>query len=404
LNSRYHLDRLRVCRIAGFLALLIAAACGGGGDDSAASDTTAPEVSSTSPAAQATRVALNSSVSATFSEPMDHSSLTIASFKLATTAGGTAVTGAVSVTDHTVTFTPSAPLARSTQYSATITSAARDAAGNALAANYSWNFTTLAENTGLDFPRNDEVPDGQTVRFKFVNPHTRGLPIYGPGGNGVTYIFKVRPRQQTGYYTTFFWANDDGNGNTATFEWAGSGVADSYYGAHPYPHDGTNPLFGGGTTHQWEISVEQADFVNGAVDKDVWYTQVMRVWADGTGKHHEFYWDWPSTDPAHLVAHSSATTWGNTPPPAPALTFGDAPWAPGRELCSCILRGIQIYSSLLSLADIHDEIASPQSTVAGRASVWYLNLNPTPTDITDKSGRGNHPDWVGPLRPGLWSE
>jgi len=84
--------------------------------------------------------------------------------------------------------------------------------------------------------------------------------------------------------------------------------------------------------------------------------------------------------------------------------FGDAPWEPGKELCSCILRGIQIYSSRLSLDDIQSEIASPLSTPAGSMSIWYLNLNPTPTDITDKSGLGNNPEWVGSGRPILWSE
>ena len=59
-------------------------------------------------------------------------------------------------------------------------------------------------DTGLVFPSNGQTPADETVRFKFVNPHLNGLPIYGPGGAGLTYIFKVRPKQQTGYYTTFF--------------------------------------------------------------------------------------------------------------------------------------------------------------------------------------------------------
>jgi hypothetical protein len=252
--------------------------------------------------------------------------------------------------------------------------------------------------TGLEFPRNDQVPDGETVRFKFTDPHTNGLPIYGLPGSGVTYIFKVRPKQQTGYYTTFFWANDNGIGDLTNFEWK-NGSSDTYYGMHPYP-----PGSSGGTSHNWEISVEQQDFQNGVVVKDVWYTQVVRVWADGSGKHHEFYWNWPSTDPAQMVTRTSPTTWGNEYPPLPALTFGDAPWQPGREMCSCTLRGIQIYSSLLSLEDIQQEIASPKSTVAGSASIWYLNLNPTPTDISDKSGRGHNPQWVGDRRPTLWSQ
>jgi hypothetical protein len=254
--------------------------------------------------------------------------------------------------------------------------------------------------SGLEFPRN-EIPRGETVRFKFASPHLRGLPIYGPGGNGVTYIFKVLPRGQTGYYTTFFWGNDDGNGDLGTLFWH-NGASDTYYGAHPYPDSGTPD----GTTHRWEISVNQGDVTteNGAVDYGRWHTQALRVWRDVNGKkHHEFYWDLPATDEAHMVTYEAPATYAETNPPAPALTFGDAPWSPGRELCSCVLRGIQIYSSLLSPTDIQQEIASPLSTTAGGASIWYLNVNPTPTDISDKSGRGNNPVWVGPRRPGRWN-
>jgi len=254
---------------------------------------------------------------------------------------------------------------------------------------------------GLEFPRNDQVPDGQTVRFKFTSPQTRGLPIYGPGGNGVTYIFKVLPRQQTGYYTTFFWGNDDGKGSLDTFFWKNGAESDTYYGAHPYP-DSASP---DGTTHSWEISAGGGDVLNGAVDNGRWHTQALRVWRDANGnKHHEFYWDLPFTDSGHVVAYVGPTTYGEMNPPEPAVTFGDAPWQPGKELCSCVLRGIQIYSSLLSPTDIQKEIASPQSTQAGSASIWYLNLNPTPSDISDQSGQGHHPEWVGDKRPNLWRE
>jgi hypothetical protein len=70
---------------------------------------------------------------------------------------------------------------------------------------------------------------------------------------------------------------------------------------------------------------------------------------------------------------------------------------------SGVLRGFQIYSSLLPLPDVQGEIAQPLSTTAGAAAIWYLNLDPTPSDISDKSGRGHHPAWVGPLRPDLWT-
>jgi hypothetical protein len=233
------------------------------------------------------------------------------------------------------------------------------------------------------------------MRFKFVNPHLNGLPIYP-----ATYIWRAYPRQQAGYYTAFFWGNDDGNGNICTFVWVGNCYsADTYYGAHPYPQNPPN-----GNTHYWEISIEQADYTNGVVVYNRWYTQALRVWSDGTGKHHEFYWDLPNTDASHRVTRTSPTSWGNTNPPNPALTWGDAPWAPGNEVWNGILRGIQIYSSNLSVADILSEVANPLSTSAGASSIWYMNLNPTPTDISDKSGKGHHPVWVGSERPALYTE
>ena len=245
-------------------------------------------------------------------------------------------------------------------------------------------------DTGLVFPSNG----AGTTRFKFTDPHLNGLPIYGPGGRGVTYIWKVKHRQQAGYYTTFFWANDQGQ----TTSGPGS---DSYYGPHPYPQNPPN-----GNTHFWEIALD-GDWVNGTVTYEVWHTQALRVWSDGSpgNKHHEFYWDLPNTDASHRVIRvPNSPTWGDTLPPVPTLTWGDAPWNPGSELCSCTIRGIQIYNNLLSLVDIQNEINSPLSTVAGSASIWYLNLNPTPTDISDKSGKSHNPVWVGSNRPTLYDD
>lgn len=255
----------------------------------------------------------------------------------------------------------------------------------------------LAQVTGLDFPGNAAVET--TMRFKFENPQANGLPIYGPGGNGVTYIWRAYPRRQAGYFTAFFWGNDDGRGNLSTFLWAGNGAADSYYGAHPYPQPPPN-----GTSHAWEVSVEQNDYLNGPVQYDRWYVQALRVWSDSSGKHHEFYWDLPNTDASHRVVRVSPTSWGNVDPPAPALTWGDAPWNPGNEVWNGVLRGIQIYSTRLSLDEITAEVASPLSSTAGANTIWYLNLNPTPTDISDKSGRGHNPVWVGSQRPSLYVE
>ncbi len=107
----------------------------------AGADTTPPTVSTTSPANNATGVVVNTAVAATFNEPIAPATMTAASFTL---SGG--VTGTVSLNPAgtIATFTPSASLANSTMYTATLTTAITDVAGNALAANRVWSFTTGA--------------------------------------------------------------------------------------------------------------------------------------------------------------------------------------------------------------------------------------------------------------------
>ena len=155
-----------------------------------------------------------------------------------------------------------------------------------------------------------------------------------------------------------------------------------------------------GTDHQWEISVNAQDFLSSEhVVYDTWYTQVARVYESGANRILEFYWDWPDIT-THVITRTIPKVDQPSLPPNPVLTFGDAPWAPGNEMLSGILRGIQVYDSLLSTSDISAEISDPGSV----QTPWYLNLNPTPTDISDKSGNNHNPAWVGALRPTLYEE
>jgi hypothetical protein len=100
-----------------------------------------PTVSGTTPKNAALGVALNSLISVTFSEPMDNTTLNGASFTL-TTMGGAPVTGLVAVSGSTATFKPSVNLGSNTEYTANISTAARDTTGTALIANYTWSFKT----------------------------------------------------------------------------------------------------------------------------------------------------------------------------------------------------------------------------------------------------------------------
>ena len=106
-----------------------------------APDTTPPLVNSTDPLSNATGVLRNKLIVITFSKAMDPATITSLTYTLK--QGSTAVAGAVTYTGTTATFTPTANLAYSKVYTVTVTTGVKDMAGNALAVNYTFNFTTL---------------------------------------------------------------------------------------------------------------------------------------------------------------------------------------------------------------------------------------------------------------------
>ncbi len=113
-----------------------------------ASDTIIPTVLSTNPAAAETSVCLNQSVNATFSKAMDPTTINSANFTV-TGPGVSLVTGTVSYdpVNFIATFTPQSELAANTQFVAMIATGVKDTAGNALASNFVWSFTTGATST-----------------------------------------------------------------------------------------------------------------------------------------------------------------------------------------------------------------------------------------------------------------
>jgi hypothetical protein len=110
-----------------------------------APDTTPPTVTSNTPLSGATNVAIGTTVTATFSEAVATASVSTTTFLL---TGGGAVAGTVTLNGATATFTPSAPLAYATTYTARVTTGVQDLAGNHLASDFIWTFTTgLAPDT-----------------------------------------------------------------------------------------------------------------------------------------------------------------------------------------------------------------------------------------------------------------
>ncbi|MDH5526334.1 MAG: Ig-like domain-containing protein [Nitrospirota bacterium] len=174
------------------------------------SDLTPPTVTATTPLDAATGVGLSSGVSASFSEPMLASTLTPATFTVSD--GLTNVPGSVSYFSQTATFLPSIALSVATTYIATITTGATDLAGNPLAANHVWTFTTTATpdttppTVTLSFPNNgatgvsatvipyavfSELMDSATVNATTVTLTEGTIPVAGTvaySGNLVEFI------------------------------------------------------------------------------------------------------------------------------------------------------------------------------------------------------------------------
>jgi fibronectin type 3 domain-containing protein len=131
-------------------------------------DTTPPTVTNVLPTDGATGLATNATARATFSEPAAPASVSTSSFILTLQGDTTPIPATVTydVASNTTTLQPSAPLGNSTVYTATIKggpSGATDLAGNPLAADMVWSFTTVAPDTAVPIVDVTAPADGATV-------------------------------------------------------------------------------------------------------------------------------------------------------------------------------------------------------------------------------------------------
>jgi hypothetical protein len=149
----------------------------------------APTVTSTNPTNLATGVPVNQVLTATFSEPMQCSTITASSFTLAGLGGS--VAGIVACAGTSATFTPTSLLTGNTPYTATITTGATNVAGAPLTSNYVWHFTIVGGLTvTLTIPPNGAtgVPINQAVSAAFSQPVNCAtitaltFTLTGPGG------------------------------------------------------------------------------------------------------------------------------------------------------------------------------------------------------------------------------
>ena len=106
----------------------------------AMADSVAPSINSIFPASASTGVALDRKISVTFSEAIDSVSITLSTFFLH--QGAATVPGTIRCVGPIATFVPDHDLAQNETYTATLTTGVKDLAGNAMAEDHSWSFTT----------------------------------------------------------------------------------------------------------------------------------------------------------------------------------------------------------------------------------------------------------------------
>lgn len=105
-------------------------------------DTTPPQVTTTFPADGDTGVAVDIHLQVGFSEDMTVSTVTSQTFYVDNVGGST-----VQASSRSAALIPAQDLEYSHEYTATVTTGVRDAAGNRLAQNYVWHFTTGPDTT-----------------------------------------------------------------------------------------------------------------------------------------------------------------------------------------------------------------------------------------------------------------
>lgn len=250
----------------------------------------------------------------------------------------------------------------------------------------------------LDFPSNVTGADrlAPFVALQFDDPHLNGLPFAGPSNAGVTYLWRVNLRQQTGYYVTLWWSQ--GNG--------GFTPPDQYVGGHPYPKTSDNT----GTTHRWEIAAPSGgDYFDTragpGTSKDivygVWFTQALRVVRNAnTSKTYTFYMALPSVAARDVLEWTSGTgsDSAETVPASPKITIGDSPWYAGyqHERLSGRLGELIIEAAARSESEILAQAQDlTQLTPAFASAIWYFKPGwRTVDDLTCEAGTGRTFHWA----------
>ena len=164
---------------------------------------TPPTVISVNPLNNATGVALNKTLTATFDMGMDASTINASTFTLKN--GNTTKVGTISYNGTTASFNPTTNLLPNTLYTATITTGAKNPAGSGLASNYVWTFTTAATATSPLVISTDPLNNATGVALNKSVAATFNMAMDAATINGTTYTVKQGTTSIAGAISPWCW-------------------------------------------------------------------------------------------------------------------------------------------------------------------------------------------------------
>jgi len=290
-------------------------------------DTTPPNVQSVSPPDASSCAPTSGAVTARFDEDLDPATVDGNTFGL-TGSGGAPVSGAVTYVDRTASFAPAAALGFASSYTATLTTAITDLAGNHMGAPYQWSFTTVASSQGVGawsptslsnvpFARYGHVAvwsgsemivagglawDSDWSRFDYTGQYGRYNPSTGN--------WSISSGAPTGMYQVAVWTG------SRMLVWGGyaSGVAQAGGAAFD---PGTNTWTPLASVNQPSARIDETA---------VWTGSEMIVWGGRSGYGGTAYGDGARYDPA------TDTWWPISAAGAPSARYGHSAVWTGTEM------------------------------------------------------------------------
>jgi hypothetical protein len=163
--------------------------------DTTVPDTTPPRVMSVAPADGAVDVPVTAEITVTFSESVDAATVNVTTFKVMN--GDELVAGAASAGSPTATFTPMVSLEFFTTYTAVLSTGVKDTAGNALAEEYRWSFTTMENPTLWTLEERNSLTD---VAVNASGRYVTGPIIESGISTGNLFIAKIHLNGKRGWF------------------------------------------------------------------------------------------------------------------------------------------------------------------------------------------------------------